>query len=103
MLAKAAESHRNQLVLDPFPCVYGGVDGKEEIFHPSKKDYAKLKFVIKELMDLRLTAAPSTGASWTSLCARMTEAGAGLVNWVMASNRTYLAPLRAEQRIKAFC
>merc|ERR1712232_11459 len=65
------------------------------------KDYAKLQAVVNDLMALRMEAK-SSGAAWTSLTSRMSAEGAGLVQWIMASNRTYLAPLNADQRIQAF-
>jgi len=99
MFSKAAHSHRKELVLDPYPVVY---DGNDRILHPDKKDYTKVQSIVDELMELRSKSGPSCGAFWTSMSAEMSIAAAGLMQWVIASNRTYLAPLTSEQRIPEF-
>merc|ERR1712070_1265715 len=76
MLMKAAESHRKELVLDPYPCVYGGASGKDKLLHPDRKDYPRLLEVVGELSKLRSESGPSVGASWTTLASRMSEVGA---------------------------
>lgn len=97
MLAKAAESYRKELVLDPYPSVYAG---ETEILSAKKKDNARLQSIVSELLQLRSEHGPSLGAGWTTRTTSMSVPAVGLVQWVLASNRSYLAPLNEYQRIQ---
>lgn len=102
MFARASLSSRRELVCDPYPLVHLGDGGRSAAFHPSSKDFQKLKDAVKELLVVRSTNASRLGGAWTSLTAQMTQEGAGLVRWVMVSNRSYLVPLEPENRISSF-
>lgn len=103
MLMRAALSPRCDAILDPYPCVSVGADGiSREVFHPARKDFAKLRQVIMSLLRVRRENEAHSGGAWTALAAKMSPEGAGLVQWVMASNRSYLVPLRDDERIRSF-
>lgn len=102
MLAKASDSQRTGVV-DPFPTVF--VDepgGAKAAFHPSSKDFGKLKATLSEVMQIRASSAGRAGAAWSTLVAQMSREAVGLVQWITASNRTFLAPLVDDQRIDRF-
>merc|ERR1711904_235539 len=88
MFTQAAKSHRRELVLDPYPTVYGGASGKEMLFHPSEKDYLKVERSVDELLTIRAKYGPSAGAGWTCQTSLMSAASGGLMQWVVVSNRT---------------
>merc|ERR1712007_417259 len=93
MLMRAALSQRRDVILDPYPCVYGGKDGTEVIFHPKSKDNKKLHKTVEAILRLRQERIGSMGASWSALKSQIGVEAASLVAWVVASNRSYLAPL----------
>ncbi|CAE8595987.1 unnamed protein product [Polarella glacialis] len=101
MLKYAVTSARRELILEPYPVVYAG-SSRELVFHPKKKDFAKLQECVEALLQLRAEVAQKMGASWSVLTARMSNEGAELVKWVVASNRSFLAPLQDDERIAAF-
>jgi hypothetical protein len=102
MLMRAALSSRREDILDPYPCIYGGADGREIILHPKKKDYKRLQSIVDLLLKLRGECVSKMGASWSALKSRMGVEAASLVSWVVASNRSYLAPLSDDNRISGF-
>mmetsp|Transcript_112972 Transcript_112972/g.319528 ORF Transcript_112972/g.319528 Transcript_112972/m.319528 type:complete len:648 (+) Transcript_112972:86-2029(+) len=102
MLTRAVMSARREHILNPYPCVYGGKDGREIVFHPKEKDYTKLQDTVQSILKLRQECVRSMGASWSTLKSRMSPDGAGLIKWIVASNRSFLAPLQDDQRIAAF-
>ena len=69
MIMQAVSSHRRDLVLTPYPCVYGGQTSKEAVLHPSnkQKDLKVLTDTIAEVLSLRKREGPRLGAAWTGL------------------------------------
>jgi len=102
MLLRAALSARRDIILDPYPRVYGGQNGKEKVFDPQAKDFNKLQETVEAIVKLRQENAATMGASWSTLRSRMPAEGLALVKWVVASNRSYLAPLQDDERIAEF-
>lgn len=101
MFARASLTSRRELVCDPYPLVQLGDGGRRTAFHPSCKEFQKLQEAVKELLAVRSRNAGRNGGGWTSLTAQMSEEGAGLVRWVMVSNRSYLVPLEPQNRISS--
>eukprot|EP00931_Biecheleriopsis_adriatica_P094266 TRINITY_DN67936_c0_g1_i1.p1 TRINITY_DN67936_c0_g1~~TRINITY_DN67936_c0_g1_i1.p1 ORF type:complete len:657 (+),score=149.84 TRINITY_DN67936_c0_g1_i1:130-1971(+) len=100
MLMRAVKSSRRNLILDPYPTVY--LQQGQEVLHPRNKDYLKLEGFTDELRALRSTVSTQLGAAWSVLNDRMSPEAAALVKWVVASNRSFLAPLDDGDRIAAF-
>merc|ERR1712216_126818 len=55
---------------------------------------------LDQVMSFRLKAAPTIGAQW--ITADMPEVDAGLLQWVVSSNRCLLEPLEERQRVSNF-
>jgi poly [ADP-ribose] polymerase 6/8 len=102
MFARAVLSARHELITDPYPCVSADRDSKELTFNPKKKDFKKLAKAVSDLMTLRDGNSTALGAAWTALSRKMSKEGQALVQWVVASNRSYLAPLQENEAIQAF-
>jgi len=96
MLCHAAKSKHRELVLDPYPCVNS--DDGRSAFHPDSKDFNALEKEFDQLLRLRKKFG-QFGASWTEHHKEIGAVGTGLIQWTVASNRTYLAVLRDEDRI----
>jgi hypothetical protein len=96
MLCHAAKSKHRELVLDPYPCVNS--DDGRSAFHPDSKDFNALEKEVDQLLRLRKKFG-RFGASWTEHHKEIGAVGTGLIQWTVASNRTYLAVLRDEDRI----
>eukprot|EP00930_Biecheleria_cincta_P074853 TRINITY_DN62069_c0_g1_i1.p1 TRINITY_DN62069_c0_g1~~TRINITY_DN62069_c0_g1_i1.p1 ORF type:complete len:772 (+),score=93.19 TRINITY_DN62069_c0_g1_i1:66-2381(+) len=102
MFSRAVMSPRHELIVDPYPRITAGRDSKEFIFDPEHRNFQKLRGVVTELMKLRDGYTAQLGSGWTSLTKSMTNEGRTLLQWVVASNRSYLAPLQGTHLIEAF-
>eukprot|EP00403_Amphidinium_massartii_P014715 CAMPEP_0178413588 /NCGR_PEP_ID=MMETSP0689_2-20121128/22604_1 /TAXON_ID=160604 /ORGANISM="Amphidinium massartii, Strain CS-259" /LENGTH=706 /DNA_ID=CAMNT_0020034863 /DNA_START=73 /DNA_END=2189 /DNA_ORIENTATION=- len=95
---RACNSSRASLILDPYPLVYGGRDGKKRVFDPQKQDLPRLQALVQTMVKERATLLEAT----RSRNPKLPPEAMGVMNWVISSNRCFIAPLEDEDLIRDF-
>ena len=89
---EAAQSHRRNQILDPYPLVFDPANRNRKVFDPDHKDYEEVNKLISRIPTMESIVKSNAGSVADALNA-VSPYAYPLLTWIMASNRSFIVKL----------
>jgi len=96
---EAVRSSRSHVIFTPYPLVFDPHNAKVKIFDPARKEYDKVRDVLSRIPEMKTII--QRGGKLTEELAKVSPYAYPLLNWVIASNRSFFVKLPPELVIRS--